>query len=93
MPRQKKQAPNHADGMYEYKATVGKSFDGRSIRKSFYSSKSLADAKAKAQEYIISKETALRTGEVFIQKNYTFAEWALKWLEVYKRPTVTENTL
>ena len=92
MPRPKKQVPNRLDGRFEYKAIIGKSFDGKPIRKSFYSYKSLADAKAKAQEYIISKEAAYRSGEAFIQKNYTFEEWALKWLEVYKRPTVTENT-
>lgn len=92
MPRAKKQAPNHATGMYEYKATIGKDFMGKPIRKSFYSSKSVAEAKAKAQAYIIEQEVADRTGETFIQKEYTFAQWAEKWLEVYKKPTVSENT-
>lgn len=92
MPRPKKQAPNHSSGQYEYKATIGKNFDGKAIRKSFYSPKSLADAKQKAQEYIIEQQTAARTGEAFIPKQYTFGQWAEKWLEVYKKPTVTENT-
>ena len=92
MPRPKKQAPNRSDGRFEYKPIIGKSFDGKPIRKSFYSYKSLADAKANAQEYIIQQETALRTGETFIQKSYTFGEWATKWLETYKKPTVSENT-
>lgn len=92
MPRPKKQAPNHKTGQYEYKATIGKAFDGKPIRKSFYSPKSLAEAKAKAQEFIIEQETAARTGETFIKDKYTFGEWALKWLEVYKKPTVSENT-
>lgn len=92
MARPKKAAPNHATGMYEYKATIGKDFRGKAIRKSFYSSKSLDDAKAKAQDYIISQEVADRTGETFIKKDYTFAQWAEKWLEVYKKPTVSENT-
>ncbi|MGN0666440.1 MAG: tyrosine-type recombinase/integrase [Huintestinicola sp.] len=92
MPRPKKQAPNHASGMYEYKATIGKDFMGKPIRKSFYSPKSLDDAKAKAQMYIIEQEVSDRTGETFIQKEYTFAQWAEKWLEVYKKPTVSENT-
>ena len=92
MARPKKAAPNHATGMYEYKATIGKDFRGKAIRKSFYSSKSLDDAKAKAQDYIISQEVADRTGETFIKKDYTFAQWAEKWLEVYKKPAVSENT-
>ena len=92
MPRPKKQAPNHKTGQYEYKATIGKAFDGKPIRKSFYSPKSLAEAKAKAQEFIIEQETAARAGETFIKDKYTFGEWALKWLEVYKKPTVSENT-
>lgn len=92
MPRPKKQAPNHQSGQYEYKATIGKDFMGKPIRKSFYSPKSVEDAKAKAQAYIIEQEVADRTGETFIQKEYTFAQWAEKWLEVYKKPTVSENT-
>lgn len=92
MPRPKKQAPNHATGMYEYKATIGRDFQGKAIRKSFYSSKSLEEAKKKAQTYIINQEIADRTGETLIQNTYTFAEWAKKWLEVYKKPTVSENT-
>ena len=92
MPRPKKQAPNHATGMYEYKATIGRDFQGKAIRKSFYSSKSLDEAKKKAQAYIINQEIADRTGETLIQNTYTFGEWTEKWLEVYKKPTVSENT-
>ena len=92
MARPKKQAPNHSSGQYEYKATIGKDITGKAIRKSFYSPKSVADAKAKAQEYIVEQQTAARTGETFIQKEYTFAQWADKWLTVYKKPNVSENT-
>ena len=92
MARPKKQAPNHSTGMYEYKATIGKDFRGKPIRKSFYSSKSIEDAKAKAQQYIIEQEVADRTGETLIRSNYTFGQWAEKWLETYKKPTVSENT-
>lgn len=92
MARPKKQAPNHPTGMYEYKATIGKTFDGKPIRKSFYSSKSLEDAKEKAKAYVLEKEVSERTGETFIQHEYTFGEWAMRWLEVYKKPHVTENT-
>ena len=92
MARPKKQAPNHSSGQYEYKATIGKDITGKAIRKSFYSPKSVADAKVKAQEYIIEQQTAARTGEMFIQKTYTFAQWADKWLNVYKKANVSENT-
>ena len=48
MPRQK--STRRENGQYEYKATVGKTVQGKPIRKSFYSSKSVADAKAKAKK-------------------------------------------
>lgn len=38
MGRPKKEKPNHATGMYEVKVTVGHTFDGKPVRKSFYSS-------------------------------------------------------
>ncbi len=63
MARPKKSKPNHVTGMYEYKATIGKSFDGKAIRKSFYSSKSLEDAKEKAffcKDHIVTDMNALR---------------------------------
>lgn len=37
-------------------------------------------------------EVANRTGVGFIPKDITFAEWAMKWLETYKKPDVDENT-
>lgn len=92
MPRPKKSAPNHATGMYEYKATVGRDFKGKAIRKSFYSSKSIEAAKEKARQYIVEHEVAERTGEAFTLNNCTFEQWAHKWLEIYKKPTVTANT-
>ena len=42
MGRPKKEKPNHATGMYEVKVTVGHTFDGKPVRKSFYSSVSLS---------------------------------------------------
>lgn len=88
----KKIVPKHASGMYEYKATVGKSFDGKAIRKSFYSSVSIEDAKNKAEEYKIEKAVAERTGDILPSTEITFAVWSKKWLETYKKPTVTTNT-
>ena len=43
MPAEKKR--------YEYKLTLGRGIDGKLIRKSFYSTKSKADARKKAEKY------------------------------------------
>lgn len=90
MPRRKQ--TKRANGMYEYKASVGRDYQGKPIRKSFYSSISKADAKAKAQEYIINQEAAARTGVITDPQTTTFDEWAQKWLKIYKKPNVSENT-
>lgn len=37
-------------------------------------------------------EVASRSGVGFISKDITFVDWANKWLEVYKKPDVSENT-
>lgn len=90
MPRKKQ--TQRKDGMFEYKTTVGRDIKGNAIRKSFYSSKSKADAKRKAEQYKLEKEVAARTGTAFVSSADTFAAWARKWLETYKRPFVDENT-
>ena len=93
MPRPKKPAPNRANGTYEYKATIGKTFDGKAIRKSFYSPISLDDAKRKAEEYKIKQvviDTVGVTAETVSDTNFT--TWARKWLTVYKKSSVTPNT-
>ncbi len=52
MPKAKKR--------YEYKATLGKHpITGETIRKSFYSTKSLKDAKRKAEDYKLRYEMEL----------------------------------
>lgn len=93
MARPKKEAPNRADGLYEIKVTVGRDIlTGKAIRKSFYSSVSKADAKAKADAYI--REQELMSYGI-IQKstdNILFKDWADKWLTIYKKPYVSENT-
>ena len=91
MPRPKKEQPNHGD-LYEVKITVGKTFDGKLIRKSFYSSISKADARTQAEQYKIEIEAAKLTGSIFVSKEVTFQEWALKWLETYKKGKVKDNT-
>lgn len=91
MGRPKKELPNRKDGTYEVKITIGKTFEGKLIRKSFYSSKSKADARLKAEEYKIKMAVAEQTGEQFISKSYTFNQWADKWLNVIK-DTITDST-
>lgn len=49
-------------------------------------------AKKKADEYILEQEVANRTGDTFIKKEYTFAEWANKWLTTYKKDKVQLST-
>lgn len=91
MPRPKKEQPNHAGGLYEVKITIGKTIDGKLIRKSFYSSISKADAREQAEKWKIDKKVAETTGSNFVSENVTFGEWATKWLAL-KKPQVDENT-
>lgn len=92
MPRPKKEKPTRADGIYEVKITLGRTVQGKLIRKSFYSSVSKADARSKAEEYKIKHEAANRTGVFDYNETMTFEKWAHKWLEVYKKPYVSDNT-
>lgn len=57
MPR-KKSSPNRQDGRYEVKITIGKTLQGKLIRKSFYSEISKADAKKKPMPGLSSKRSA-----------------------------------
>jgi integrase len=91
MGRPKKEKPNHGK-LYEVKVTVGHNLHGEPIRKSFYSRISKEDARQRAEKWKIEKAIAEQTGQTFIDKDTTFAEWAKKWLEVYKKPNVDENT-
>ena len=92
MPRPKKEQPNRKDGLYEVKITTGKTLDGKLIRKSFYSSISKDDARRQAEEWRINQKVAQQTGNIFVEKSVTFADWARKWLEIYKKPNVSANT-
>lgn len=92
MGRPKKEKPNHASGMYEVKITVGHDFNGKLIRKSFYSSISKADAKAKAEQYKIDHAVQEITGKLPEPDVMTFETWARKWLETYKKGVVKEHT-
>lgn len=92
MGRPKKEQPNHATGLYEVKVTVGHDFDGKLIRKSFYSNISKADARAKAEEYKINQAVYEKTGEMSEPSVMTFETWANKWLETYKKGVVKDHT-
>ena len=77
---------------YEYKLNLGKGIDGSLIRKSFYSIKSMSDARKKAEAYRVRYEM-----EVFVTgsgqvKTVKFSAWALSCLELYKKPYVKANT-
>lgn len=91
MGRRKKEAPNHGN-LYEVKITVGHKLNGDPVRKSFYSRAGKDDAREQAKKWIVEKAVSERTGEPFIEKDMTFAEWAKRWLEVYKKPNVDINT-
>lgn len=92
MPRPKKEQPNHAGGLYEVKITIGKTLEGKLIRKSFYSSVSKEDARRRADEWKIQREVAALSGEGFIENQISFRNWALRWAETYKKPNVDSNT-
>ena len=88
MPKKSKR--QQETGLVEVKITTGRDLTGKRLQKSFYG-KSKQEARRKAQEYLIEQEAALQTGKAFIKKSYTFEEWALKWLEIYKKPHTTPN--
>lgn len=70
---------------YEYKITLGKDINGTLIRKSFYSTKSGADAKKKAEEFKANYELELLCGGEEIHTKVLFEDWAVKCLELYKK--------
>ncbi len=85
MPKAKKR--------YEYKLNLGKHpVTGETIRKSFYSTKSLKDAKRKAEDYRLHYEMELCVTGGSVIKSEKFSTWALSCLETYKKPYVKPNT-
>ena len=93
MPR-KKSSPNRQDGRYEVKITIGKTLQGKLIRKSFYSEISKADAKKKADAWIIEQKVSELTGisSAPAQTSYTFERWAMTWLKNHKEKAVRRIT-
>lgn len=92
MPRPKKEKPNREDGRYEVKITIGKTLQGKLIRKSFYSSISKADAKRQAEEWRINQKVCEITGEPPETVRCSFERWATTWLEVHKKSAVRAKT-
>ncbi len=77
---------------YEYKITLDKDWQGHLIRKSFYSTKSRAEAKRKAEKYKAKYELSLLRGGEEAHKKIKFKDWAIEALEMYKKPYVKGNT-
>ena len=73
------------DGNFEYKCTIGEDVNGEKIRKSFYSSKSLKEAKAKAEKYKIDFHTRIAAGDILPLGRISFERQALHVLEIKKR--------
>ena len=92
MGRPRKEKPNRAGGLYEIKITIGRTLDGKYIRKSFYSPISKEDARQQAEEWKIAKAVAEQTGGAFVERETRFAKWAAQWLVIYKKPKVSANT-
>lgn len=84
MPKQKKR--------HEYKLNLGKDIHGEPIRKSFYSTKSLSDAKRKAEEFRLQYELEMCVTGSGTVKAVKFDTWARSCLEMYKKPYVKANT-
>ena len=90
MPRKK--ASKRSDDRYEYKIDLGRKFNGEPNRKSFYSTKSMLDAKRKAEAWKLEHAVAEQLGERLVDTEMLFSTWARRWLIDYKKGTVKANT-
>ena len=77
------------DGQYEVKVTVDHDFEGKPIRKSFYSPKSKADARRKAEEYKIEIAIKKQTGKLSANDSF---EKVFEQLYAIKAKTVRAST-
>lgn len=87
-----KRGTKRPDNLFEYKATLGRGLDGKPQRKSFYSPVSAADARRKADAWLMSRGVSEQVEGAFVARPYTFAEWAEMWLTTYKQGKVKGNT-
>lgn len=77
---------------FEYKLSLGKHpISGEVIRRSFYSTKSLRDAKKKAEEFKRNYEMELMVEGIRVIRNEKFSTWACSCLVTYKKPYVKAN--
>lgn len=91
MPRKKKEAPRRKDGLYEVKISIGKTPEGRLIRKSFYSNISKEDARRQAEKWKIQRAAAEIAGEP-LPDSITLSSWADEWLVTYIKGKVKDST-
>lgn len=87
MPRPKKEKPNHGD-LYEIKINFSNKGEPPD-RRSFYSSISKEDARAKGMQAKAEYLAKRMAGLPDVKKGCPFDVWARKWLEVYKKPNTT----
>jgi len=77
---------------YEHKITLGTDTNGNTVRKSFYSTKSKADARKKAEAFKVQYEMEKCLCGEDKMKATKFAGWAIHCLKIYKKPYVKANT-
>ena len=73
------------DGTWQYRVSVGLRGDGSASRKAFYG-KTKKECRDKYEQWIKGN------GEKSIEKVSTVEEWADKWLELYKKGTISYGT-
>ena len=78
-----------ADGLFEVKLTVGYTEQGKKQRKSFYSPISKEDARRKGERFLLEQrmEQQRKKGP-----SVCFREWSERWLVLYKKPQIYQNT-
>lgn len=88
------ETPKKTKKRYETKVTIGKKPDGQLIRKSFYSTKSMADARKTARAWITEHKAEQIAGiiEDDNPQGIGMASWAQQWLDVYKSGRVKITT-
>lgn len=79
-------------GLFEYKAVIGEDKFGFEERKSFYSRKSLLDAKSKARRFLEDQAVLHASGGPPKQRSVPLQAMAKRWLTVYKKGHVKDNT-
>jgi len=68
------------DGRWEYKLCIGVDCDGKIIRKSFYG-KTKSEAKQKGRDFLSDNTPK-------VEKSMTVGQWAIQWLENYKKDKI-----